>query len=108
MEKKANWHKAKHGLITKAKISFGLQKYKGELKRIGEGEKRRREKKENKKKKKRREEDKRRKKEEEFKEDSKVWNLKFSMDYLDFLIWIHVLGCKKPNPRMNSCMELRV
>ena len=24
MGKKANWHKAKHGLITKAKISFGL------------------------------------------------------------------------------------
>ena len=30
MGKKANWHKAKHGLITKAKISFGLQKMKGE------------------------------------------------------------------------------
>ena len=52
MEKKANWHKAKHGLITKAKISFGLQKYKGERKRIGEREKRRREEKEKKKKKK--------------------------------------------------------
>ena len=26
MEKKANWHKAKHGLINKAEISFGLQK----------------------------------------------------------------------------------
>ena len=26
MENKANWHKAKHGLINKAKISFGLQK----------------------------------------------------------------------------------
>ena len=26
MEKKANWHKAKHGLMNKAKISFGLQK----------------------------------------------------------------------------------
>ena len=22
-----------------------------------------------------------------------VWNLTFSMDYLDFLVWIHVLGC---------------
>ena len=39
------------------------------------------------------EEKRRRKKEEEFKEDSKVWNLTFSMDYLDFLVWIHVLGC---------------
>ena len=29
MGKKANWHKAKHGLITKAKISFGLQKQEG-------------------------------------------------------------------------------
>ena len=56
MENKANWHKAKHVLITKAKISFGLQKYKGELKRIGEGEKRRREENEKKKKKKRKEE----------------------------------------------------
>ena len=46
MEKKANWHKAKHGLITKAKIYFGLRKYKGELKRIGEGGKKRREEKE--------------------------------------------------------------
>ena len=25
---------------------------------------------------------------------------------LDFLVWIHVLGYKKPNPRMNSCMEI--
>ena len=40
------------------------------------------------------EEEKRRKKKEvEVKEDSKVWNLTFSMDYLDFLVWIHVLGC---------------
>ena len=23
-------------------------------------------------------------------------------------VWIHVLGCKKPNPGMNSCMESRV
>ena len=22
-----------------------------------------------------------------------VWNLTFSMEYLDFLVWIHVLGC---------------
>ena len=85
MGKKANWHKAKHGLITKAKVSFGLQNKKGraqtdrrrgeEKKRI-EGKRRRR-----------------MKKEEEFKEDLKVWNLTFSMDYLDFLVWIHVLGC---------------
>ena len=32
---------------------------------------------------------------------------------LGFLVWIHVcglwvVGCKKPNPRMNSCMESRV
>ena len=56
------------------------------------------------------EEKRRRKKEEEFKEDSKVLNLTFSMDYLDFLygymFWF--VGCKKPNPRMNSCMESRV
>ena len=37
MGKKANWHKAKHGLITKAKISFGLQNKKGRAqKRMGE------------------------------------------------------------------------
>ena len=87
MKKKAIWHKAKHGLITKAKISFGLQKYKGELKRMGGGEKRRREEKEKNKKKKRR------KKEEEFKEDSKVWNLTLSMDYLDFLYGYMFVGC---------------
>ena len=58
MEKKENWHEAKHDLITKAKISFGLQnRRERELKkRRGEGEKRRREEKEKKKKKKRREE----------------------------------------------------
>ena len=47
MGKKANWHKAKHGLITKAKISFGLQNKKGRAqtdRRKGE-EKRKREKK---------------------------------------------------------------
>ena len=22
-----------------------------------------------------------------------IWNLTFSMEYLDFLVWIHVLGC---------------
>ena len=56
MKKEFKNAKAKHGLITKAKISFGLQNIMGELKRIGEGEKRRREDKEKKKKKKRREE----------------------------------------------------
>ena len=85
MGKKANWHKAKHGLITKAKISFGLQNKKGRAqtdRRRGEEKKRREGKEEEE------EEEKRiRKKEEEFKEDSKVWNLTFSMDYLDFLVW---------------------
>ena len=80
MKKKAIWHKAK--------ISFGLQKYKGELKRMGGGDKRRREDKEKKKKNKRR-----RKKEEEFKEYSKVWNITLSMDYLDFLYGYMFVGC---------------
>ena len=40
MGKKANWHKAKHGLITKAKISFGLQNKKGRAQKR-RGEKRR-------------------------------------------------------------------
>ena len=44
MGKKANWHKAKHGLIIKAKISFGLQNKKGRAqKKNGWGEKRREE-----------------------------------------------------------------
>ena len=30
------------------------------------------------------------------------------MDYLDFYIdtCLWVVGCRKPNPRMNSCMEI--
>ena len=58
MGKKANWHKAKHGLINKAKISFGLENKKGraqtdrrrgeEKKRI-EGKRRRRRRREEKK-----------------------------------------------------------
>ena len=99
MGKKANWHKGKHGLITKAKISFGLQNKKGRAqKRIGEGEKRRGEEKEKKKKKKKRRGEERKSK--------KVWNYDYEYGSLDFLVWIHVLGCKKPNPRMNSCMEI--
>ena len=56
MGKKANWHKAKHGLITKAKISFGLQNKKGRAqKRMGENvEKRKTEKKKEKEEKKKR------------------------------------------------------
>ena len=38
MGKKANWHKAKHGLITKAKISFCLQNKKGRAQKT-DGEK---------------------------------------------------------------------
>ena len=68
MGKKANWHKAKHGLITKAKISFGLQNKKGRAqKRMGE--KRREEK--------RREEEKR----EEEKKSKKVWNYEFLYEF---------------------------
>ena len=37
-----------------------------------------------------------------------VWNLTLSMDYLDFLYGYMFVGCKKPNPKMNSCMESRV
>ena len=82
MGKKANWHKVKHGLIIKAKISFGLQNKKGRAqtdRRRGRREEEKKKKK--KKKKKRREEKRRRKKEEEFKEDSKVWNLTLSMEF---------------------------
>ena len=73
MGKKTNWHKAKHGLITKAKISFGLQNKKGRAQKT-DGEKKRREEGEKKKKRKRKrrgrgrgreEEEKRRRKEEQ-------------------------------------------
>ena len=57
MGKKANWHKAKHGLITKAKISFGLQKNKKGRAQKTDGEKNVEKKKEKEEKKKRREEE---------------------------------------------------
>ena len=63
MGNKANWHKAKHGLITKAKISFGLQNKKGRAqKRMGEKcrEEKRREEKRKREKKKEKEEKKKR------------------------------------------------
>ena len=53
------------------------------------------------------EEEEKKKRREEERKSKKVWNLTFSMDYLDllygYMFW--VVGCKKPNPRMNSCME---
>ena len=74
MEKKVNWHKAKHGLITKAKISFGLQKNKGELKRIGEGGEE--------------------KKEEGREVQGRFKGMESNIEYglLRFLVWIHVCG----------------
>ena len=75
MGKKANWYKAKHGLITKAKISFGLQKQEGESLKNGWGEKCREEKKKKRKGKRRIRE------EEEFKKDSKVWNYEFLYEF---------------------------
>ena len=77
-------------------VSFWARKKREEEKREEEKRKRRREEK-----RKRRREEKRRRK-----EDSKVWNYDYEYGSLDFLVWIHVLGCKKPNPRMNSCMEI--
>ena len=56
------------------------------------------------------EEEEKNKRREEERKIKKVWNLTLSMDYLDFLygymFW--VVGCKKPNPCMNSCMESRI
>ena len=74
---------------------------------------------------KRREEEKREEEEEEEKKKKKgrakrYGTMNFCMDLWIFLygtlyrfVWIHVcglwvMGCKKPNPRMNSCMESRV
>ena len=76
MGNKANWHKAKHGLITKAKISFGLQKQEEESSKNGWGEKCREEKKKKRKRKRRR-----RRKEEEFKKEQKVWNYEFLYEF---------------------------
>ena len=65
MGKKGNWHKAKHGLITKAKISFGLQNKKGRAQKT-DGEK------QNVEKKKRREEE---------MKSKKVWNYEFLYEF---------------------------
>ena len=49
----------------------------------------------------REEEEKRRRKEEQ-----KVWNYGYEYGSLDFSCMNTCLGCKKPNPRMNPCMEI--
>ena len=51
------------------------------------------------------EEEKKKRREEEGK-SKKVWNYGYEYGSLDFLVWIHVLGCKKPNLKMNFCMEI--
>ena len=63
MGKKANWHKAKHGLITKAKNIFWSTKQEGESSKNVWGEKRSEEKRKREKKKEK--EEKRRRKEEQ-------------------------------------------
>ena len=78
-EKRGSTHKAKHGLIIKAKISFGLQNKKGRAqKRMGENhreEKRKREKKKEK------EEKNKKKRREEEKKSKKVWNYEFLYEF---------------------------
>ena len=42
-----------------------------------------------------------------------VWISMILVWIFGFLVWIHVcglwvVGCKKPNPRMNSCMETNI
>ena len=78
-------------LLLRPKISFGLQNKKGgaQTDRRRGKEKKKRERKEEEEE----EEKRRRKKEEDFKEDSKVWNLTLSMDYLDFLYGYMFVGC---------------
>ena len=49
----------------------------------------------------REEEEKRRRKEEQ-----KVWNYGYESGSFDFSCMNTCLGCKKPNPRMNPCMEI--
>ena len=72
MGKKENWHKAKHGLITKAKITFGLQNKKGRAQKKMDGEKNVEKKKEKEEKKKRREEE---------MKSKKVWNYEFLYEF---------------------------
>ena len=65
------------------------------------------------------EEQEKKKRREEEREIKKVWKLTLSMDssmdHMDFvwITWIScidtclwVVGCRKPNPRMSSCMEI--
>ena len=52
------------------------------------------------------EEEEKKKRREEEKKSKKVWNYDYEYGSLDFLVWIHILGCKKPNPIMNFCMEI--
>ena len=84
MRKEFKNEKAKHGLNKKNGIrAIGLsfsrdQKRKRERRRREEEENRRR------------------------KEEQKVWN--FVYICMDTCLW--VVGCEKPNPKMNSCMEI--
>ena len=80
-EKKFKNAKAKHGLnsiiwIRLIGLSFLRDQKRREEKRRGEEEED--------------EEEEKKKRREEEKKSKKVWNLTFSMD---FLVWIHVLGC---------------
>ena len=50
------------------------------------------------------EEEEKKKRREEKRKSKKVWITCISC--MDTCLW--VVGCKKPNPRMNSCMESRV
>ena len=92
MGKKANWHKAKHGLITKAKISFGLQNKKGRAKKNGWGEKKNIEEKKEK-------EEKKKRREEEMK-SKKVWNFGFLYGTMNSCMNFHTIAwlvaCPKP------------
>ena len=87
-------------LLIRPKYLLVYKIRRGELKNEGEKnvEKRKREKKKEKEEKKKRREEERKSK--------KVWNYDYEYGSWDFLVWIHVLSCKKPNPRMKFCMEI--
>ena len=78
MGKKANWHKAKHGLITKAKNIFWSTKQEGENSKNVWGEKRREEKRKREKKK---EKEEKKKRIEEERKSKKVWNYEFLYEF---------------------------
>ena len=91
-------------LLLRQKYLLVYKTRRGELKNGGEKNVENRRKRRKREKKKEKEEKKKRRKEE--RKSKKVWNYDYEYGSWDFLVWIQVSGCKKPNPRMNFCMGI--